>query len=257
MPRGPRGPRSRGPTGPSASLWRKTGAARVTREPTRRVGALAERLPLGRRPGGRGVDPALHGPRRLSPGTDGFLEGARLRGSARGRTVRRPGRPGGEGDAARRRRSGGGCRGPSPPAGSARRRENSRSRRPPAGIVVVADLPGAAAGRVHRRRAWARRRSRWRKYERPTFEVVLDEPAAALRLGAPARLTGRAVYYFGLPVTHGHVRWQVTREPIYDWWQWDRRHGSGTVGKGTSAPGADGSFEIAFTPGWTRGTLAS
>ncbi len=86
------------------------------------------------------------------------------------------------------------------------------------------------------------------EYKRPTFEVVLDEPAAPLRLGAPARLTGRAVYYFGLPVTHGQVRWQVTREPICPWWQWDRRYGSGTVGKGTSAPGTDGSFEIAFTP---------
>ncbi|HEV7518122.1 MAG TPA: MG2 domain-containing protein, partial [Thermoanaerobaculia bacterium] len=86
------------------------------------------------------------------------------------------------------------------------------------------------------------------EYKRPTFEVVLDAPAQPLRLGAPAKLTGRAVYYFGLPVTHGQVRWSVTRTPVYPRWYWDARNGSRTVAVGTSAPGADGRFEVAFTP---------
>jgi alpha-2-macroglobulin len=87
------------------------------------------------------------------------------------------------------------------------------------------------------------------EYKRPTFEVVLDDPAAPLRPGAPAKLTGRAVYYFGLPVTQGKARWRITRAPVYPWWQWERGYsGERTVAVGTSAPDADGKIEIAFTP---------
>ncbi|MFL6234067.1 MAG: alpha-2-macroglobulin family protein, partial [Thermoanaerobaculia bacterium] len=97
------------------------------------------------------------------------------------------------------------------------------------------------------------------EYKRPTFEVVLDDPAAPLRPGAPAKLTGRAVYYFGLPVTHGQARWRVTRTPVYPWWQREHGYSGGrTVAAGTSAPDADGEIEIAFTPqpeGQDRGEL--
>ncbi|PYQ64950.1 MAG: hypothetical protein DMF53_06490 [Acidobacteria bacterium] len=87
------------------------------------------------------------------------------------------------------------------------------------------------------------------EYKRPTFEVVLDDPAAPLRLGAPAKLTGRAVYYFGLPVTHGQARWRITRTPVYPWWQRESGYAGGRiVAAGTSAPDADGKIEIAFTP---------
>jgi alpha-2-macroglobulin len=87
------------------------------------------------------------------------------------------------------------------------------------------------------------------EYKRPTFEVVLDDPAAPLRLGAPAKLTGRASYYFGLPVTSGQVRWQVVRTPTLPWWwRWGTPYAPRTVAMGTSAPGANGRFEIAFTP---------
>jgi uncharacterized protein YfaS (alpha-2-macroglobulin family) len=92
-------------------------------------------------------------------------------------------------------------------------------------------------------------RLRVEEYKRPTFEVVLDDPAAPLRLGAPAKLTGRAVYYFGLPVTHGQARWRIVRTPVYPWWLWDRGYsGERTVAAGTAAPDADGRIEIAFTP---------
>ncbi len=87
------------------------------------------------------------------------------------------------------------------------------------------------------------------EYKRPTFEVVLDDPAAPLRLGAPAKLTGHALYYFGLPVARGKVRWQVFRSTLNPWWwrgDFDPR--GGTVATGTSDLGADGTFAIAFTP---------
>jgi alpha-2-macroglobulin len=90
------------------------------------------------------------------------------------------------------------------------------------------------------------------EYKRPTFEAALQEAAEALRLGRPATLSGKAVYYFGLPVVHGTARWQVRRTANASW-EWYRRHSrrylpSRIVASGTSALSADGTFEIAFTP---------
>ncbi|HSS78555.1 MAG TPA: alpha-2-macroglobulin family protein, partial [Thermoanaerobaculia bacterium] len=87
------------------------------------------------------------------------------------------------------------------------------------------------------------------EYKRPTFEVVLDDPATPMRLGEPAKLTGQAVYYFGAPVTGGVVHWQIVRTPSLPWWRlWTGSYSSRTVTAGTSVLGADGKFGIAFTP---------
>ncbi len=90
------------------------------------------------------------------------------------------------------------------------------------------------------------------EYKRPTFEVKLGDPKEPLRLNRPARLTGDARYYFGLPVASGTVRWRVTRTPQFPWWFWWRGWGGGakteTVAAGSSALQADGSFTLAFTP---------
>ncbi len=93
------------------------------------------------------------------------------------------------------------------------------------------------------------------EYKRPTFETTLDEPEAALRLNRPARLTGEARYYFGLPVTAGTVRWRVVRTPVWPWW-WGRWRWEGggaatrsqTIASGTSVLDDEGRFEIVFTP---------
>ena len=92
------------------------------------------------------------------------------------------------------------------------------------------------------------------EYKRPTFEVTWKDPPEPLRLNRPARLTGEARYYFGLPVASGNVRWRVTRTPQFPWWFWWRGwvHGGGakteTVAAGSSALQADGTFTLAFTP---------
>jgi uncharacterized protein YfaS (alpha-2-macroglobulin family) len=93
------------------------------------------------------------------------------------------------------------------------------------------------------------------EYKRPTFEVKLLPPAAALRLNRPAAFRGEARYYFGLPVASGKVRWSVTRVPVYPpwWWEWTiagpaARRGGQVVETGTSATGDDGSFTARFTP---------
>jgi hypothetical protein len=72
-------------------------------------------------------------------------------------------------------------------------------------------------------------------------------------LNRPAKLTGEARYYFGLPVASGSVRWRVTRTPRYFWWSfwWGRDNPAAraqTVASGVSVLKPDGSFDVAFTP---------
>jgi len=109
------------------------------------------------------------------------------------------------------------------------------------GIWRVATSLGGADARVH-----------IEEYKRPTFEVTLKDPSEPLRLNRPARLTGEARYYFGLPVAAGTVRWRVTRTPQFPWWFWWRGWARGveteTIAVGTSALQADGTFTLAFTP---------
>ena len=107
---------------------------------------------------------------------------------------------------------------------------------------VTSSLSGSASVRVE-------------EYKRPTFEVTWKDPAAALRLNQPARLTGEARYYFGLPVSNVTARWSVTRTPQWFWWSphwWSGISRSGgqtqTIAAGTSPLSADGTFEVAFTP---------
>ncbi|MDC0710168.1 alpha-2-macroglobulin family protein [Stigmatella sp. ncwal1] len=92
------------------------------------------------------------------------------------------------------------------------------------------------------------------EYKRPTFEVKLKDPSAALRLNRTATFRGEARYHFGFPVTNGSVRWRVSREPVgLEGWGWHQ--GSSVppeepplVATGTSPLKEDGSFEVSFTP---------
>ena len=91
------------------------------------------------------------------------------------------------------------------------------------------------------------------EYKRPTFEVTWKDPAEPLRLNRPARLTGEARYYFGLPVASGTVRWRVTRTPQYFWWSpwwWTPNPAARaqTIATGAAPMRPDGTFEVLFTP---------
>ncbi len=90
------------------------------------------------------------------------------------------------------------------------------------------------------------------EYKRPTFEVEVAKPAAALRLNRPAELSGSARYYFGLPVVTGDVSWRVTREPVFPaWWFWwhpPRATEQRVVAAGETSLGEDGAFALRFTP---------
>jgi hypothetical protein len=110
--------------------------------------------------------------------------------------------------------------------------------RPLGSWTLASSLDGYASFRVE-------------EYKRPTFEVTLDDPAEAVRLGQPATFSGQARYYFGLPVTEGSVRWRVVREPVWSgrWWHQDRgSHQERVVGSGTSPLEEGGAFRLTFTP---------
>ena len=99
----------------------------------------------------------------------------------------------------------------------------------------------------------ARANFRVEEYKRPTFEVTWKDPTEPLRLNRPARLTGEARYYFGLPVASGSVRWHVTRTPQYFWWStwwWTSNPAARTqtIAAGVAALSPDGTFEVVFTP---------
>ena len=96
------------------------------------------------------------------------------------------------------------------------------------------------------------------EYKRPTFEVTLDDPAEAVRLGRPATFSGKARYYFGLPVTDGRVSWRVVRETVWNerWrlWGWEPPWGGErVVATGTTTLDAEGAFRLSFTPAAQEG----
>jgi uncharacterized protein YfaS (alpha-2-macroglobulin family) len=90
------------------------------------------------------------------------------------------------------------------------------------------------------------------EYKRPTFEVVVADPEAPLRLNREAELSGDVTYYFGLPVVTGSVDWRVTREPIYPrWWYWwypSASAQSQVVAAGETTLDDEGRFHVRFVP---------
>ncbi len=94
------------------------------------------------------------------------------------------------------------------------------------------------------------------EYKRPTFEVEIGAPAEALRLGAPAKLSGTARYYFGLPVAGGEVAWRIERDAErprrlgpWTWRIWPPAlFESRVVASGRARLDGDGRFEVELTP---------
>lgn len=87
------------------------------------------------------------------------------------------------------------------------------------------------------------------EYKRPEYEVKLDTDTK-LQFGKPAKVTGKATYYFGGAVNQATVEYTVTRTTYripFCWWRiW--KHESTQLAKGTTRTKQDGTFEIPFTP---------
>ena len=91
------------------------------------------------------------------------------------------------------------------------------------------------------------------EYKRPKFQVTLDVPKTAARLGGEIQLEGKAIAYTGASVGGAKIRYHVVRQVRYpDWWYWcfawrvPQQSGWPEMAHGTAETQADGSFTIRF-----------
>ncbi len=92
------------------------------------------------------------------------------------------------------------------------------------------------------------------EYKRPKFQVSLDAPQQAPRLGGEVKLQGKAAAYTGAAVDGAKVRWRVVRQVRYPiWWCWrcwwmpPRPEASQEIAHGTAMTAANGTFDVQFT----------
>lgn len=89
-------------------------------------------------------------------------------------------------------------------------------------------------------------------YKRPKFEVVLNNPQSAHRLGDTVVLTGLAKAYAGFNLDGARVKWRVVREARFPWLPWWYRRWfpvsseSREIAHGESMTDANGEFSVSF-----------
>ncbi len=92
------------------------------------------------------------------------------------------------------------------------------------------------------------------EYKRPKFQVELEAPKTAAKLGAAVKLTGKATGYTGAAINDAQVKWRVVRQVRYPmWWGWyywwrpAAPNNSQEIAHGTAVTKVDGGFDIEFT----------
>jgi hypothetical protein len=91
------------------------------------------------------------------------------------------------------------------------------------------------------------------EYKRPKFQVTLDAPKVAAKLGDSASVTGKAEHYTGAPVDGATVKYRVVRQARWPYWRerffsWPPLSSEPKeIAHGTVRAGADGAFKVAFT----------
>ncbi len=88
------------------------------------------------------------------------------------------------------------------------------------------------------------------EYKRPKFEVTIDRPKEAARLGGKVVMTGHATSYTGAAVDGAKVSFRVVRQVRMPWW-WGWWRGGYTgqsqeIAHGSVSTKTDGSFEVEF-----------
>lgn len=92
------------------------------------------------------------------------------------------------------------------------------------------------------------------EYKRPTFLIEMSKDGAEYRLNKEAVLSGKAKYFFGMPVTAGKAAYTIHRRVILPWWcfwggwDWGSSRQDALLDSGVAKLKGDGSFEIKFTP---------
>jgi uncharacterized protein YfaS (alpha-2-macroglobulin family) len=92
------------------------------------------------------------------------------------------------------------------------------------------------------------------EYKRPKFEVSVDPPKDAVKLGKDVVVTGKAIGYTGVPIQGAKVRYRVTREVRWPMWFrecyfWRMPPNPGQsqeIAHGWATSEADGTFRIPF-----------
>jgi uncharacterized protein YfaS (alpha-2-macroglobulin family) len=89
------------------------------------------------------------------------------------------------------------------------------------------------------------------EYKRPKFEVTLDSPKVAPKLGEKAVVPGKAASYTGAAVDGATVKWRVERQVRWPWWYGWWRGGfpsspAQEIAHGTANTGVDGAFTVEF-----------
>ncbi len=91
------------------------------------------------------------------------------------------------------------------------------------------------------------------EYKRPKFQVVLEPPKTAPRLGDKVSLQGKATAYTGAATDGAKVRYRVVREVRYPiWWMWcywwrsPQQTASQEIAHGTAITQSDGTFQVEF-----------
>jgi len=83
------------------------------------------------------------------------------------------------------------------------------------------------------------------EYRVPSFTVEVDSPEG-LRLNSRAVVSGKADYFFGLPVSGGRVSWKVQRQERWPWWCWYRQARTEVIATGVEQTDDKGVFKVDF-----------
>jgi hypothetical protein len=89
------------------------------------------------------------------------------------------------------------------------------------------------------------------EYKRPKFEVTLEAPKVAPKLGEKAVVPGKAASYTGAAVDGATVKWRVERQVRWPWWfgWWRGNFRSAPaqeIAHGTARTDVDGAFTVEF-----------
>lgn len=90
------------------------------------------------------------------------------------------------------------------------------------------------------------------EFKHPDYEITLNAPEKALEFGKPGKITGKAAYYMGTPLSGATVSYTLKRTayiPPFYWW-WDRwtMAQEQTLLQGQTSTDSQGLFTISFTP---------
>lgn len=89
------------------------------------------------------------------------------------------------------------------------------------------------------------------EYKRPTFEVVIDTPETAIRLGKQVIINGKGQAYAGASISGAQYSYRIVRRVYYPYFSWWRSSfpGNGNqreIAHGTGITSDDGAFEFTF-----------